>query len=437
MHFNVQLAALFSRRFPGAGSILRGSERNRCTTQTPSPSFVKDVPLACSAARKDLGLFGGGFAISSSQRRALKQDTVLRAALTVAAAAILVACGGGGGGGSDSSVASASVAHSAAASTPSEVDVASSSEDAEASAAAPATTQAVPDAMTLRTTDTAALRTAVLRTLQNERQRCGFNALTSDTSLDQAASSHSAYLANEISNGRTGSHSETPGTTGFTGETPTARTKAAGYDPRAVSEAFAHSTVTASDAAVANSPMPTDRAVSHTEFLLSTVYHMLVLLTPRPDLGIGYSEQRGKDLFTQVTVMEIGVKSNVSNSTQSDLLTYPCEGTTAARASFVPSKETPNPMPSVGSAAIGTPLYLRAPEGSVLVLTSRSIIGPTGNSVATTTLDSTNDPEQRLTKAQIFVLPQSTLTKGASYQVSFTGTIDGKAFSRIFNFKPA
>ncbi len=81
--------------------------------------------------------------------------------------------------------------------------------------------------------------------------------------------------------------------------------------------------------------------------------------------------------------------------------------------------------------------YICVRPKAVFWLTSRSIIGPTGNDVATTILDSTSDPEQRLTKAQIFILPQSTLIKGAPYQVSFTGTIDGKTFNRAFNFKPA
>lgn len=355
----------------------------------------------------------------------------------VAAAAMLAACGGGGGG-STSTPAGTTVSTSPVSTSTSADDAASSSEDVDADTSSPSTASGIASGSTAgRTMDMSALRTAALQTLQDERQRCGFSTLAQDSNLNQAAANHSAYLANEYANGRTGSHSETSGSTGFTGETPTARAKAAGYTPRIVSEAFAHSNLTATDAAVAGASTPTDRAVSHTKFLLSTVYHMQALLLPRPDLGIGYTEQRGSDVFTQVTVMEFGAKTGVSDIAQAGLLTYPCEGTTAARASFIPSKESPNPMPSVGSGTVGTPIYLRAPAGSTLALTSSSVIASNGTTVSTTTLDSTNDPEKRLTQAQIFVIPQSALTKGTTYQVNFSGTVDGKAFSRAFSFKPA
>lgn len=215
-----------------------------------------------------------------------------------------------------------------------------------------------------------------------------------------------------------------------------ARAKSAGYAPRTVGEAFAHSSMDATDEVIGRALTPTDRAVSHTEFLLSTVYHMQALLLPRPDIGVGYAEQRGADVFTQVTVMEFGAKTGVPNIVQSDVLTYPCEGTTAVRASFIPSKETPNPMPDVGDGTVGTPIYIRAPEGSSLALKGSSVIAPNGNPIATTVLDSTNDPEKRLTQAQVFVVPQSALIKGMTYQVNFTGTVDGKAFNRTFSFKP-
>lgn len=315
---------------------------------------------------------------------------------------------------------------------------ASASDESELEAPASANSTAVGSSTpTSRATDASTLRAAVLQTLQGERQRCGFSTLASDASLDQAASNHGVYLANEYANGRKGAHTETSGTAGFTGETPAARATAAGYPSRSVSEAFAHSNLAATDTAITSASAPTDRAVSHTKFLLSTVYHMLALLAPKQDLGIGYAEQRGASVFTQVTVMELGVKTGRSNAPQSAVLTYPCEGTTAVRASFVPSKETPNPLPSAGAGTVGTPLYLRAPEGSTLVLDSHSVTDPSGHAVATTILNSSNDPEKRLTNAQLFLVPQSALTPGANYQVIFTGNVNGIPFNRAFRFTPS
>lgn len=273
--------------------------------------------------------------------------------------------------------------------------------------------------------------------LQGERQRCGFSSLAPDAQLDQAAANHSAYLAHAYAGGEAGSHAETPGAVGFTGETPSARAKAAGYSPRTVSEAFAHSNRDSTDVAIASALTPTDRAVSHTQFLLSTVYHMQALLLPRPNFGIGYTEQRGADVFTQVTVMEFGAKAGVQNVVHAELLSYPCDGTTAVRASFTPSKEAPNPMPGVGNGTVGTPLYLRAPEGSVLALHSRSVTSVNGDAMPTIVLDAMSDPEKRLAASQVFVVPERALRKGASYQVNFTGTVDGKAFNRTFSFTPS
>ncbi|MES2530935.1 MAG: hypothetical protein V4636_07855 [Pseudomonadota bacterium] len=363
----------------------------------------------------------------------------MRTFAVVATAVLLAACGGGGGGSEGGSLAASNTPVSVApGSSAPEEDAASSSEDAVEAGGLTQTTSPVPaSAVTAgRSTDLPALQAAVLQTLQAERRRCGFSLLVRDANLDQAAVNHGLYLANEYANGRKGSHAEAPGSTGFTGETASARAKAVGYAPRTVGEAFAHSNLDATDAAIARAPTPTDRAVSHTEFLLSTVYHMQALLLPRADLGVGYAEQRGADVFTQVTVMEFGAKTGVPNTVQSDVLTYPCEGTTAVRPSFTPSKETPNPMPSTGDGTVGTPLYIRAPEGSVLALTSSSVTASDGNAVATTVLNSTNDPEKRLTQAQIFVVPQSALIKGKSYQVNFNGTVDGKAFNRTFSFTP-
>ena len=281
------------------------------------------------------------------------------------------------------------------------------------------------------------MRAAVLQLLQAERQRCGFSTIAQDANLDKAAVNHGGYLATDISNGNKGAHTETTGTAGFTGATPTDRAKAAGYTPGSINEAFAHSTRATTDDAIAAAPTPTDRAVSHTKFLLSTVYHMLTLLAPRRDLGVGYAEQKGSAVFAQVTVMELGIKSGTANLPQTDLLTYPCQGTTVVDGAFVPSKETPNPLPSVGDGTVGTPLYLRAPEGKVLVLRTYSIAGPDGVSLPATVLDSSNDPAQFLTSAQVYVLPQKALGSGTSYQVSFTGTVDGTAFTRSFRFTPA
>ncbi|MDP9902496.1 hypothetical protein [Variovorax ginsengisoli] len=341
------------------------------------------------------------------------------------AAALLTLAGCGGGGG---------------ASSPTGVVVAAGPQ-----AATSATTVAarvalpVPSPAMARSIDMVGLRAAVLQVLQEERQRCGFSPLAADASLDSAAAHHGTYLATDISNGTQGAHTEVPGMPGFTGENPVDRAKAAGYAAAAgaVNEAFAHSALATSDEAIAAAALPTDRAVAHAKYLLTTVYHMAALLSPRRDLGVGYAEQKGSSAFAQVTVMEFGVKSTVDNASQADLLTYPCDGTTVARASFVPAKENPNPLPGVGDGTVGTPIYLRAPAGKVLVLRSHRLIGPDGATVPTTVLDASNDPAQRLTAAQVFVLAQQALTKGASYRATFDGTIDGAAFSRSFSFQPA
>ena len=332
----------------------------------------------------------------------------------------LAGCGGGGGGASNATGVVVAAGPQAAASATTAVR-----------GATPTPTPAA-----ARSVDLAALRSAVLQVLQDERTRCGFSPLATDASLDDAAASHGAYLAAAISSGTKGVHTEVPGTAGFTGESPTDRAKFAGYATGAVNEAFAHSSLSTGDDVVAGALWPTDRAVAHVKYLLSTVYHMAALMSPRRDVGVGYVEQKGGSAFAQVTVMEFGIKAGVDNAGQADLLTYPCEGTTAARAAFLPARETPNPMPGVGDGTVGTPIYLRAPAGKVLVLRHHRLSGPDGVAVATTVLDAANDPAQRLGAAQVFVLPQQALVKGAGYHATFDGTIDGNAFSRSFSFQP-
>ena len=320
--------------------------------------------------------------------------TVFKSAVSVSAIAVLLtACGGGGG----------STTTAPAAATPPPAPVVA--------------------AATLVTSVPAANYTgeqAVAFNLINaERSRCGFGVLAQNAQLDKAASAHAAYSkTNEVF-----SHDEISGKPGFTGVNPTERGKAQGYS------------------GLVGEVMATGDGSSAVRSLLSGPYHLRGLMDGYRDIGIGMLESNVPGY--QYFVADMGTQAGFSSQqlASSDVVHYPCDGTTGVN--FQLRAEIPNPVPGrdLASNPIGTPILIKVRDGNTLTITNAGMINvATGATVALRpAVGAANDPNKvngvsYFKPSEAYIAPDAPLTRGTTYHVTINGTNNGTGFTRNFSF---
>lgn len=356
----------------------------------------------------------------------------IRRLLLLTAALTLAGCGGGGGSGGDAAVAS--LPASAAIPTP----VAASSPTASTTTSTASTPSTVQPTYAAGSPELAAFNY-----LNAERERCGFGTLKQNAKLDVAAAGQANYETLRWNEG-TGHeyvtlkpHVQTAGLSGFTGATIHDRAvTAAGYRATGYlsenSNQYNLASLSANDV---------DRATSLLSGLLNTVYHLDGLTRVNNDVGFGYgvaadapTSFRNSPTATLVVLNGQEIGSTLKAQAIS-LLTYPCEGTTALAKWSQP--ESPNPFASGFAGGtwrqpVGTPIYLRSPTGTQLVVQSATVDGYTAETMVMT---AANDPNARLGGNQAFLLLRSPLEVDRSYTVRLAVTVDGAPALRVFTFQ--
>jgi uncharacterized protein YkwD len=255
-----------------------------------------------------------------------------------------------------------------------------------------------------------------------QRSTCGFGLLAQNTALDAAAASHVAYFS--VSVAGTDAHTEIVGQTGFTGVTPTDRAVAKGYVGQA-GEVAAIGT-----------------AVGATRILFSAPYHLRGLMDGYRDIGIAV----GTGAVVRENNYFVGDLGNQTNAglqllAGTDVMTYPCDGTTGVNYLLV--GETPNPVPGLDlyKNPIGTPILIKVRDGNVLTVTSATMSNKaTGASVTLRpAVTAANDPNRvngmaYYKASEAYVAPDAPLSPGTQYQAVVVGTNNGVPFSRTINF---
>jgi len=374
----------------------------------------------------------------------LTKSLVQMAFLIVAAG--LTACGGGGGGG-----AGAPNTFTAACSDGTTKTSSVSQTDAQnqCSAASTALSTNTPTA-SYSSTD----KLNVFNQLNSDRLRCGFGSIQQNAKLDVAAQGHADYMA---MNNSSPTHTQTNGSPGFTGVTTGDRLASAGY-----AYSYADENLTASNYGTWYTNSGSVFPVSPTEVtarnmlrkLYSSVYHLEGLMSGVRELGLGIALKDnsggGYTSFTKYLVAELGTQTGQLNQriASDAMASFPCEGTSGLNPFF--GSEDPNPFPAVdlNATPYGTPVYLMSAVGTTLTVTSSTITQRGVGSVATTQLNTSNDPQAsgsliRLASNQVFVIPTTHLADNATYDVVLSGTNTGLitssnptgAFSRSFSFQ--
>ena len=345
--------------------------------------------------------------------------------LVAATAAMLTACGGG----SDSGSGSAAQAPTPVAPAPA-VPV---------TPLAPSPTPLTANFVTSVPTPTYAAGSeelAAFNLLNAERTQCGFGKLAQNVQLDAAAKAHADYqLRNNV---RSHFESQTQFPLGFTGVDDFERIAFQGYAGVGASTDL-FNTFFGGDGGKINTGAIGMRT------LLSAPYHLSGLVDGYREIGV--SVRSGVDVGGSIArvILQINPAYKAAAGPQlmasSDVLTYPCEGSTSVNRQLL--GESPNPVPgrNLATQPLGTAILVTVREGQTVRITSSSVTKvSTGVPVLMrTAIDNSNDPAGPCTRGcfqphQAYVIPDGPLDADSAYNVVVIGTNNGLGFTRSFRF---
>jgi len=289
-------------------------------------------------------------------------------------------------------------------------------------------------------------------TLNAERIQCGFGPLKQNAKLDTYIKGHIDWqLLTQIPDYL--SHVQKPNTPGFTGITYLDRALAVGYiTPELYAsnhDANGNSVYRLSEGLTGGGERRYGAwGGEAVRVLLSAPYHMMGLLEPVVDIGVAV-----RDSFDAGVVLASGVSSRsitgilTGSATQerqmqsaTDVLTYPCEGSTGVTRLL--GAETPNPVPgrNLGINPIGTTVYIQVRENQVIKITSAAMVNATTNAAVVLRAPMTNDVDPNPGYYQLngaYVSADAPLDRNTRYSVTIQGTNNGVAFTKKFTFTTA
>jgi uncharacterized protein YkwD len=303
----------------------------------------------------------------------------------VGAAALWLAACGGGGGGSSNAVASNTASTTA---LPTGVG-------------APALTNDI--------------ATDGLNWINYRRGQVGMSTLSHSNIIDIAALGHSEYQRTN----NTVTHTQTSGKPGFTGATELDRLTAAGYLFTNTNHAYGEVISATSN----------QTGAFMAEELITAIYHRFVIFEPVfKEIGTGAAKtSSGYAYFTADFTANNGYGPGLAAST---VAVWPFSGQTQVPINFFSDYEAPDPVPSANE--VGYPISVHANITSKVTVQSFSVRPRGGADLAVRQLSHDVDAETPASAAAI--IPLSRLVSGATYDVSFSGTVDGTPVSRSWSF---
>ncbi|WP_042303618.1 CAP domain-containing protein [Paraburkholderia kururiensis] len=328
----------------------------------------------------------------------MKKNISALTAIAFASTALLAACGGGGGSGSNSTGSSSGSSGTPSTSTGSTQTATSANVSTPQYAATSA-------------------QLAAFQLLNQQRQACGFPALTENTTLDQAAQAHAGYLkTNNVF-----TDTEVSTNSGYTGATYADRAVHFGYPQNAFASGVSGGYFT--NATLSEAQYGQQMVYGW----LSGVYHIAIGVWPVTAVGVGWSESTFNGFPEIYASLSIGSMQSTSGATP---LTFPCQGTTGV--AYSSGGETPTPPNTSGNW--GTPVAVAGNPSDTIVLTSGTITDGSGHTTTLQLLYSANDPNKLLPSFEGVAYPTTPLSPNTTYTVAITGTMNGTAFSRSFTF---
>jgi hypothetical protein len=251
--------------------------------------------------------------------------------------------------------------------------------------------------------------------LNYRRAQAGLPTLTENAIIDVAALGHSEYqrVNNVVS------HEQTPGKQGYTGASLLERLTAAGYTFANADHAFGEVISATSN----------QNGAFMAEELITAIYHRFVIFEPVfKEVGTGAaSTSSGYRYFTADFAANNGFGPGVAAGT---VAVWPYSGQTQVPRNFFSDFEAPDPVPGLNE--VGYPISVHANITAVLKVQSFTIRPRGGANLQVRQLTKDVDPETPVSAAAL--VPLAPLAAGATYDVSFTGTVNNVAVSRTWAF---
>lgn len=255
-----------------------------------------------------------------------------------------------------------------------------------------------------------------LNWINYRRGQIGMPALTHSGVIDLAAQGHSDYQ--RINN--TVTHTQTAGKPGFTGVDLEARLKAAGYvfsGSNAIGEVIAAAT--------------NGSGFGMAEELITAIYHRFVIFEPVfKEIGSGAATASNSyNYFTADFVANNGYGPGIAAGT---IVTWPFNGQTQVTTSFNSDYEEPDPVPNLG--VVGYPVSVHTNLTRKLAVQSFTIRAHGANADLATRLLVQGQDANTTTASAAAIVPLAPLAAATTYDVSFSGTVDGVPVGRSWSF---
>jgi uncharacterized protein YkwD len=246
------------------------------------------------------------------------------------------------------------------------------------------------------------------------REQAGVPAVTQNSRLDTAAQGHSDWQRrnNKVS------HEQAPGTPGFTGVTMRDRLAAAGYT---FSGDFAYGEVIA---ATSNR-----NGFEMVDELMTAIFHRFVILEPLfKEIGTGAATTSANyTYFTANFTSNNGFGPGVTS-----IVTWPFSGQVGVTRNFFSDTEAPDPVPNANE--VGYPISVHANITSILTVQTFTVRPHGGAVLPVVLLSKATDSRPETPTSAAAIIPLRPLAAKTTYDVSFTGTLNGTAVSRTWSF---
>jgi uncharacterized protein YkwD len=250
------------------------------------------------------------------------------------------------------------------------------------------------------------------------RKQAGIPELIHNSVIDVAAQGHSEYqkLNNTIT------HVQSAGKPGFTGATLLDRLGAAGYAFGTSSYAYGEVIAAASDSS----------GFYLAEELVAAIYHRFVMFEPIfKESGTGAATiAGGYTYFTNNFATNNGFGPGIGSG---QIAVYPYAGQSRVPTVFFSDQEEPDPVPNQNE--VGYPISVHANFTSDLKVGSFAVRPRGGAAINVKLLTKVTDAQtSKSGPAAAAIIPLAVLAAGTTYDVSFSGQVDGLQVDKAWSF---
>ncbi|MDQ2989709.1 MAG: CAP domain-containing protein, partial [Pseudomonadota bacterium] len=168
----------------------------------------------------------------------------------------------------------------------------------------------------------------------------------------------------------------------------------------------------------------------------TAIYHRFVIFEPQfKEIGSGSATtSAGYTYFTT----DFGARNGYGQGIGiGQVVVWPFNGQTAVTTNFFSDSEIPDPVPEKDSNGksineVGYPISVHGDFSTVVVVQSFTVQPRGGSSLTTKLLQHSTDAETEQSAAAI--IPMAPLKSATTYDVTFSGTVDGMAVTKSWSF---